>query len=98
MGRGGALESWHRRAGCRLWVAGQGRVGRPAAGVWGACAGAKRSLPHRHATPGVSQVRKVAEQNGVDVSSQIKELEARARQVSRQGLFCSSVQGFAMRC
>lgn len=55
----------------------------------GACAGATRSLPHRHATPGISQVRKVAEQNGVDVSSQIKELEARARQVSSQA--CSVV-------
>ena len=34
------------------------------------------------------QVRKVAEENGVDVSEQIKELEQRARQVRDLSPFC----------
>jgi len=39
------------------------------------------------------QVRKVAEENGVDVSEQVKELEARAKQVGRFAhpvQFCAS--------
>lgn len=39
------------------------------------------------------QVRKVAEENGVDVSEQVKELEARAKQVGRTAhpfQFCTS--------
>lgn len=47
------------------------------------------NLCHRRAKPlvlyqseALLQVRKVAEENGVDVSSQIAELESRAKQVS----------------